>query len=447
MTAAQLSTIIIASVTGLYSLLLLGASMISLAERQKREAAILLAIALLMALAGWAAATFSYPGKNFLALLLLADIALLLWLLLKPPAGEKRDSGYRFMPARVVDERDTIFARMKLKPGTTEYNNYYTARPESRSPDDEARSLPGLLSAGGTKYHPLNFAAAEANFTLIEYMHKAIGQPVSATKTEIAAPELTRYIKKWLSTLGAHSSGITELKDYHLYTIRGRGSERGRPVDKRHRYAIAFTVKMDMRNIATAPASPVIFESSQRYLDSANMALQVAGLLKGLGYDARAHIDGDYELICPLVAHDAGLGEIGRMGLLMTPDAGPAVRIAVVTTEAPLLPDMPKPDPTLITFCRICQKCADCCPGRSIPYGEMERAGGVLRWKIDSESCYRYWCITGTDCGRCIAVCPYSHPDNIMHRMVRRVIRRSHLAAEVAYMADDILYGRKPKAR
>lgn len=60
----------------------------------------------------------------------------------------------------------------------------------------------------------------------------------------------------------------------------------------------------------------------------------MSAFLNKPGFNSRAHIDGDYELICPLVARDAGLGEIGRMGLLMTPRLGPRVRIAVVTTEA-----------------------------------------------------------------------------------------------------------------
>ena len=47
--------------------------------------------------------------------------------------------------------------------------------------------------------------------------------------------------------------------------------------------------------------------------------VQLAAAIRDLGYPARAHIDGNYRVIAPLVARDAGLGEIGRMGLLMTP--------------------------------------------------------------------------------------------------------------------------------
>ena len=80
-----------------------------------------------------------------------------------------------------------------------------------------------------------------------------------------------------------------------------------------------------------------------------------------MGYDARPHIDGNYQLICPLVARDAGLGEIGRMGLLMTESHGPRVRIAVVTTDMELLPDKYVKKHSVIDFCQMCKKCAERC--------------------------------------------------------------------------------------
>ncbi|MFO7574291.1 MAG: reductive dehalogenase domain-containing protein [Bacteroidales bacterium] len=350
-------------------------------------------------------------------------------------------------PPRNVDEHDVIFARMKLKPGTPDWDEYYSTHPEQANSDAKARALPGLLSEQGTNFHRLNFPAADANFDLIEYLQKALNHPVSEKKSDLTAETLTKYIKGWTRYLGTHSTGITELQDYHLYTLRGRGVDKGKPVIKRHKYAIAFTVEMDYDNVQAAPGSAAIFESSQQYLRSANIALQLTALIKKLGYDSRAHIDGDYEVICPLVARDAGLGEIGRMGLLMTPRLGPRVRIAVVTTNAPLVPDKYRPEPNMIEFCRVCKKCADCCPGNSIPNDDIKEIDGVMRWKIDADTCYRYWCTSGTDCGRCMAVCPFSHRDNAFHNLVRVLIRRSRLFARFAYHADDLFYGRKPKPK
>ncbi|MEA3476717.1 MAG: 4Fe-4S dicluster domain-containing protein [Bacteroidota bacterium] len=88
------------------------------------------------------------------------------------------------------------------------------------------------------------------------------------------------------------------------------------------------------------------------------------------------------------------------IGLLMTPMLGPRVRIAVVTTDLPLNLDKRKTDPAIRDFCRICKKCAVVCPGQAIPFDDRKVIDGVKRWQINSEKCFHYWCISGTDCGR-----------------------------------------------
>jgi ferredoxin len=157
-------------------------------------------------------------------------------------------------------------------------------------------------------------------------------------------------------------------------------------------------------------------------------------------------MDGNYRVVCPLVARDAGLGEIGRMGLLMTPELGPRVRLAVVTTEMPLLTDERSFDYTTIDFCARCKKCAEICPADAIPSGDREMIGGVRRWQIDQEACFTLWCKIGTDCGRCVSVCPYSHPDNLLHNLVRLGVRNSSLFRGLAIKLDDLFYGKRPQS-
>ncbi|MEJ2722890.1 MAG: 4Fe-4S dicluster domain-containing protein [bacterium] len=170
----------------------------------------------------------------------------------------------------------------------------------------------------------------------------------------------------------------------------------------------------------------------------------MANFIRHLGYRARAHIDGNYRVVCPLVARDAGLGEIGRMGLLMTPELGPRVRISVVTTDIPLVPDSRRRDPAMIDFCARCKKCANVCPSKAIPFGDRQVIDGARRWQIDQEKCFTYWCVVGTDCSRCMKVCPYSHPDALLHNVVRWGVRRSALFRRLAVVLDDLFYGKNP---
>jgi len=138
------------------------------------------------------------------------------------------------------------------------------------------------------------------------------------------------------------------------------------------------------------------------------------------------------------------LGEIGRMGLLMTPKLGPRVRISVVTTNMPLQIDKPLNDYSVIDFCTICKKCAEACPSQAISLKPQEVIDGVKRWQINQEKCFTLWCTLGTDCGRCISVCPYSHPDNLLHNIVRTGNKNSNLFRKAALHLDDYFYGRKP---
>jgi reductive dehalogenase len=255
----------------------------------------------------------------------------------------------------------------------------------------------------------------------------------------------TARLKRLARNLGAVGAGVAELEPAHIYTHIGRGTGTwGDEITLDHRWALAFTVEMDHRAVAHAPEAPVVAESARQYVESAKIAVQVAAVIRDHGWPARAHIDGNYRVIAPLVARAAGLGEIGRMGLLMTPRLGPRVRIGVVTTDLPLTPDPPGEDLTVLDFCTICSKCATNCPVGAIPHGPRTREPEGRRWIIDDETCYRYWNAVGTDCATCMKVCPYSHPDNLMHNLVRKAIRLSPGTRNLMLRADDVMYGRRP---
>jgi ferredoxin len=364
--------------------------------------------------------------------------------LLLMPFG--RDYAPSPMATYQVDERTIMFARARLEPGTENYKAYYAEHPEHKAPDDTFRENPGLLAPGATFYDPLLASSPEGGFFLTESLRQAVDGPVAPHKTKREPDLLSSFIKSMALHHGAHSVGICNLKPYHLYSHIGRGMGiYGAPATLNHKHAIAITVEMDHTMLNAAPRMPTVMESARQYADSAKIALILAATIRALGYPARAHIDGNYRVIVPLVAKDAGLGEIGRMGLLMTPRLGPRVRLAAVTTDLPMVPDASTWDPTVIDFCTICNKCAAVCPSQAIPYGDRQTyPDGTLRWKMDAEKCYTFWTRVGTDCGRCMAVCPYAHQDNLMHNLIRLGVNRSAAFRRAASWMDDLFYGKKP---
>ncbi|MDX2443582.1 MAG: reductive dehalogenase domain-containing protein [Bacteroidales bacterium] len=346
-----------------------------------------------------------------------------------------------------IDERDVMFSRRILKKDTDRYDEYYTRFPDRKFADDDFRSKPGLLSKNSIFFNSLSFAAADASFISVESLASQIDGPANEIKQDILPGKLSSFIKNWTKHLGALDVGITLLEDYHLYSYRGRNHNYGNVVQKEHKYAIAFTVEMSKEMMDTAPKGPTVMESARKYMDAGVIAVQLAWFIRNLGYEARAHLDGNYEVVCPLVARDAGLGDIGRMGLLMTPNLGPRVRIGVVTCNIKLEADKRKTDLSMLDFCERCKKCAVVCPSKSISFSKRENIDGVKRWQINQVSCYDYWCTAGTDCGKCVSVCPYSHPGNFLHKIVRKGIKNSFLFRKMAVPLDDLFYGKKPKSK
>jgi ferredoxin len=352
------------------------------------------------------------------------------------------------IPSKRFDERDIMFARAKLQPESPNYSAYYGMRPEKKKSDDNTRSKPGLLSSEAKLANELLFTSPEASFTLTEVMGEIVEGNAAEKKMTLPVEKMTTYIKGLAGYYGALEVGITELKPYHVYSHIGRGpGTYGAEIPIEHEYALAFTVEMDHEMVGANPTPPGVMESAKQYVEAGRVAVQLAEAIRQMGYKARAHIDGNYRVIAPLVARDAGLGEIGRMGLLMTPKQGPRVRLGVVTTSLELIPDKRVPREAVIDFCTICKKCAENCPSKSIPFDVHQEIDGTLRWRINPESCFLYWNVIGTDCGICMTVCPYSHPDTLPHNTLRWGIARSGFMRRGALWLDDLFYGKKPVQR
>lgn len=414
---------------------------ISVREGERRAARVSFAFAATVSLLFFAAAVLPAPVPIAAAVVLAFACLVAVILLFSGMAGDVPLGG---RPTRRVDERDIMFSRSRLVPGSADYEAYYGMRPENQTGDDHTRALPGLLSPDAQLAEPLSFAAAEASFDLTEAVRHHVDGEVAEQRVEGPAEQWTSALKGLARSYGAIDVGVAELRPCHVYSHVGRGAgDYGEIVELDHRWAFAFTVEMDHRRISQAPAAPVVEESARQYVEGAKIALILASWIRRLGYPARAHIDGNYRVIAPLVARDAGLGEIGRMGILMTPRLGPRVRLGVVTTDLPLLVDDPGDSVSVIDFCEICRKCAANCPVAAIPFDQRTPVDDGLRWAIDSETCFRYWSVIGTDCATCVRVCPYSHPDHPAHNLARWAISRSACARRALLWLDDVFYGKR----
>ncbi|MCP4570550.1 MAG: reductive dehalogenase [FCB group bacterium] len=343
-----------------------------------------------------------------------------------------------------IDERDVIFSREEYLPGSIKYDEYYGRHPELNEIDDRIRRLPGLLEPGGRFYDPVSSSYTSSIFDVIEKLGTEVDGSVNSERIEMDTAEATISTKEMTRHLGAAEVGIAALNPAFVYTHVGRGPEKwGAQIDNKHHFAIVFALEMDYDYVEQAPRAGITEESAREYLQGAMISLALARYIRRLGYPARAHISGsNYQIMLPPVAHDAGLGELGRFGYLISPRYGARVRLGAVTTDLPLLPDSPIKF-GVQEFCEICKRCAVNCPSASIPDGAKTKVNGVEKWPLEIESCMMYWRAIGTDCGLCMKVCPFSHPDNFMHNLVRSGIKNSAVARWLSVRGEDIFYGRK----
>jgi len=410
--------------------------------REKKLRAVLIGLGLLLPLGLVVFAAARWPLSDILlgiVLLLLAKSLLLFFL----PIGKTTSLKIGTVSER-VDERDTAFAREEYLPGSEKYTAYYARHPEKQAVDDRFRKLPGLLAPGGKYYDKVRSEQVQANFAAIKELTTTVDGAVEPDAVTLDPAAATADIKRLVRSLGADDVGIARLNPMFVYSHVGRGPEPwGAPIENTHRYAVAFTLEMDIDCVEQAPALAITEEAAHQYLRAAEISVALARYIRGLGYSARAHIsDSNYQIMLPAVAHDAGLGELGRMGYLISPKYGPRIRLGGVTTDLPLIPNGPIRF-GVQEFCDICRKCADNCPSAAIPSGGKVNVRGVEKWLMDVEQCIYYWRAIGTDCGLCMRVCPYSHPPTLVHNIVRTGIKRSTVARHLAIRADDLLYGRK----
>ncbi len=365
---------------------------------------------------------------------------------------------------RRLSETEILFSRMMgIHPGTERYEEFYREHPEYKEVDDNLRAKQphGIFGKRGAIDSPnekinlaLQKAASAVAFGLgggdkvkpaRDFMLK---MSLGEEKVEISSERATETIKGFAKHLGAVLVGVAEINPLWFYTHKGSMMEQdwGKEITVDHKYAIVFAEEMDFDLVGTAPHTSADIESYHCYSTGAFISVEVAAFIANLGFSATANHFMHYEANMVPLAIDAGLGELSRMGYLITKEFGPRVRLSAVTTDLSLIPDKPV-DIGVEDFCRICKKCSNCCPSQSIPDEDQTVFNGIKRWKLNAETCFDYWRKIGTYCNVCMRTCPWSHARTFPHRLIVAMITRNALSRRLFNAMDDIFYGKKPKAK
>jgi len=240
--------------------------------------------------------------------------------------------------------------------------------------------------------------------------------PPAAERAAFDSPEAAaREIKRVAMAFGAGDVGITARDERWMYTAKMSdlsGVERPVDIDESLRQVIVIVMPMDRALLSTVPSALSGAATGLGYSHDTMTLLSLTQYIRNLGYQAVASAN-DSALAVPL-AIKAGLGEYGRLGLLITTRFGPRVRLGKIFTDLPLAHDRPRTF-GVKAFCDQCRECVNACPVKAIPNGVPgppppgpSYLRGVIKWTVDAEKCFGFWTQQNSDCSICIRVCPYN---------------------------------------
>ena len=282
---------------------------------------------------------------------------------------------------------------------------------------------------------------------------KVADGPINPKRLEVNdTKRMAANIKEVTLFLGADLVGICALNQAYVYSHAGLRIDfakgmAGQEITLPHKYAVSIGVEMNYKRMRYAPGWIDNAEVGLGYLNAARVAVALAAYIRELGYAARAHFFINEWVQHVPIAEAAGLGELGRLGILITRKYGPRLRLSTVTTDLPLAVDTPV-DIGAVQFCQICGKCAKNCPSQAIPHGEKRVVRGVEKWQLDDRACQRFWVSNPNrwnDCARCITVCPWNRPDALHHRFFTWTAKYSPAMRKFLLWADDLVRGKRPR--
>jgi epoxyqueuosine reductase len=240
----------------------------------------------------------------------------------------------------------------------------------------------------------------------------AVGERQYAVSDPAQMSERIKYVARFY---GASLVGICRIDRRWVYSrYYNKQDLISGELELPYKYAIVMGIEMDWQEIETAPGFGGAAASTLGYSQMAFVASSLAKYIRLLGYPA-VPSGNDTTQSVPL-AIDAGLGQLGRCGLLVSPQFGPRQRLCKVYTDLPLQPDQPI-DFGLHAFCLKCGICARNCPAQAIRQGErtseptsISNRTGISRWPVNVTECYRFWSANGNPCAVCVAACPWGWP-------------------------------------
>ena len=213
---------------------------------------------------------------------------------------------------------------------------------------------------------------------------------------EPTGEDLSDAIKEKARELGFIEVGITYFD--HRYTFSSKKEH-----TTYYPNIICLAYEQDFEPTQTIPSVDAEIVHSSTYRTEGAAALELGNFIRSHGYHAQVTGSGDSPGPYIPMFVEAGLGQLGACGYLLTPHVGNRCRLVSVTTDANVTHDKPI-DYGMHAFCQVCQVCVNRCPGRALMRDKIWWRGlekNKLYFKRCRPVMARY-----LGCGICMKTCP-----------------------------------------
>ena len=292
---------------------------------------------------------------------------------------------------------------------------------------------------------------------------------VNPDRTEVADPvAMSRHIKEVAKFFGADLVGIARVHPAYLYktpvTHPGKQDDSLPPetdhleadtsgeqdICQKYPFAIicATAADYDMQQAHRHRIGDIAHRFNSQKLGV--VGFNLGAYIRELGYET---VD---RMARPSpVAVAAGLGELGRNGLVISEKYGARIELLEpILTDLPLVADEPI-DIGVDDFCKSCRKCATTCPTNSITHGGKVVHNGVEKYQINWKTCAALRPYTDdhwSACLTCITVCPYTKRSTWWHSLSIWALKHTPipfrpLVIKPLKWSDDLIWGKAPKRR
>ena len=215
------------------------------------------------------------------------------------------------------------------------------------------------------------------------------------TGTPDPASNITDEIRTKARELGFGEIGFTRYDRRYTFKVK-KGWVR-------FEHAVCLAYEQDYRQTQTIPSMEAEYAHYGAYEEENKQGILLAEYIREKGYRAQIHSPNDNSAPYIPMFVEAGLGQLGANGQLLSPHFGSRSRLMIITTDAPVDYDSPV-DYGIHKFCDICQVCVNRCPGRAL-VKEKVWWRGAEKNKLMYERC-RPVMAKYEGCGVCMKVCP-----------------------------------------